>query len=177
LSDFKNIKIAVIGILPFLLAVDCLTSAIFFSIFTTAAMLVTAAFLYPLKNYDIKLKYPAAVFISLPFNLALYNFFLARNYYMGWKPEIYIFLTAFSISGVYLGGYFRNTLKFSECFKQFSIMAAVSVSILMITGLAVELSKNLPAAAGVNTLYYPGPVLIMAGLLALCASKILEKLI
>ncbi len=177
MSDFKNIKIAVTGILPFLLAIDCLTSAIFYSIFTTSAMLVTAAFLYPLKNYDIKLKYPAAVFFSLPFNLALYNFFLSRNYYMGWKPEIYIFLTAFSISGIYLGGYFRTAAKFSECFKQFCIMASVSVSILIITGLAIEFSKNLPVLAGINALYYPGPVIILAGILALGASKILEKLI
>ena len=177
MSDFKNLKIAVTGILPFLLAIDCLTSAIFYSIFTASAMLVTSLFLYPLKNYDIKLKYPAAIFVSLPFNLALYNFFLSKSYYMGWKPEIYIFLSAFSISGIYLGGYFRTAAKTSECFKQFSIMASVSVSVLILTGLAMEFSKAFPAMAGVNALYYPGPVIIIAGFLALAASKILEKLI
>jgi len=177
LNDFKNVKIAITGILPFLLAVDCLTSAIFFSIFSVSAMFVTAAFLYPLKNYDIKLKYPAAVFVSLPFNLALYNFFLSKNYYIGWNSEIYIFLTAFSMAGIYLGGYSRTASKFSEYFKHFSIMASVSVSIFMITGLSIELLKALPALSGVNALYYPGPVIILAGLLALGTSKILEKLI
>lgn len=174
MKNYNFLKMCVIGVIPLLMAVDCMSSAALYSVLNLSATTVTALCLLALKGTAGRAKYPLAVMLSFAANSFIFSSLLAGRYCPGVSSGVFLYASSFSVAGMYFDYEFKHFEGAFDLAKYYLIVAASSASIFFVYGALVYLFNE--RFGGASTFFsYPCSAIITAALCALAISRALKK--
>ncbi len=175
MNNYNFLKMCVIGVIPLLISIDCLSCAALCSLLFFSSTTMNVAVLYCMKNISNRAKYLSAVMPGFAFNYFLYNYVLARSYCTGGYGEAVVFVSAVSVVGIYFDYEFKHFNDFFDLIKYYSIAIAFSTSVFFIYGILVVLfSCNTPY--NITFFSYPCSAVITAALCGMAAGGLLKRI-
>ncbi|HPG58402.1 MAG TPA: hypothetical protein PKW98_11350 [Candidatus Wallbacteria bacterium] len=176
MKNFNFLKMSTIGVIPLLMAVDCLSSAALYSVLYFAAMSVSSVSLYALKGFNYRGKYLFAVLTAFSFNYFIYSALLAGKYCAGGSPQLFVFISSISVAGIYFDYEFKHFNGFIDFLKYFFIVAASGMIIFFTYGFLIYIFND-RLGHKITFFSYPCSAVITSAVCALLISRLLKKII
>jgi len=174
LNNYNFLKMCVIGVIPLLMTVDCLSSAALCSLLYFCSTSVSIFALYCLKNINYRAKYLLAVMLSFCVNYFIYSNFLAGKYCTGGYWQFIVYVSSLSVAGIYFDYEFKHFNDFFDLIKYYSMAAASSTFIFFAYGFLVYIFTD-KTGNKITFFSYPASAIITAALCGLIISKALKK--
>ncbi|HOT74967.1 MAG TPA: hypothetical protein PK467_04220 [Candidatus Wallbacteria bacterium] len=176
MKNFNFLKMCTIGVIPLLMAVDCLSSAALYSVLYFTAMSVSSLSLYALKNVTYRGKYLFAVVAAFSFNYFIYAVLLAGKYCAGGSPQMFVFISSVSVAGIYFDYEFKHFNGFLDFLKYFFIVAASGMAMFFTYGFLIYIFND-KLDNKITFFSYPCSAIITSAVCALLISRLLKKMI
>ena len=164
----------VIGVIPLLMTVDCLSSAALCSLLYFCSTSVSIFVLYCLKNINYRAKYLLAVMLSFCANNLIYSNFLAGNYCTGGDWRFIVYLSSLSAAGIYFDYEFKHFDDFFDLIKYYTLSAASCTFIFFVYGFLVFIFTD-KTGNKITFFSYPASAIITAALCGIILSRALKK--
>jgi hypothetical protein len=173
-KNYNFLKMCVIGVIPMLMAVDCMSSAALYSLLYLSAATVTAFCLFCLRNVTNRAKYALAVMLSFAVNFWLSSNFFAGRYCTGVNSQIFIYVSSLSMTGIYFDYEFKHFDGLFDLIKYYLIVASSSAAIFFAYASMIYIFND-RLGNKVTFFSYPCSAIITAAVCALLISRVLKK--